>query len=91
MNKLTPYQIDEARYVRQKAAWTYIRSTSFKEAGPLLFQGRVDPRLVIRLFPSIYGNLMRTQEGRSASVYAGLASLVESVGSIDEISKSSCP
>ncbi|KIJ36750.1 hypothetical protein M422DRAFT_178931 [Sphaerobolus stellatus SS14] len=81
---LSPGDIDEEiRYVYQRLGYTYFSQTNFEDAGINLFRGGVDPRLLIRLFPTLRGRLLPSSS--SLPVFHGLISQLQSLGSIDTI------
>ncbi|ODQ52457.1 hypothetical protein SAICODRAFT_81093 [Saitoella complicata NRRL Y-17804] len=69
----------EMTFVHQKAAFLYIEETLFEHALALLEKGSVDPRLVGALWPE-FG-----VEKGSVWVYQGVRSVVEDLGTIDDI------
>ncbi|KZT37480.1 hypothetical protein SISSUDRAFT_1062828 [Sistotremastrum suecicum HHB10207 ss-3] len=69
-NPPDPSKITEARYLRQKLGYRCLSLCSFEEAGRQLFLGRLDPRLLIRYFPSIVGSLFEVSP--YATNYIGL-------------------
>lgn len=84
-------QLDEFCYIKQKAAWKLIAETRFAEAGKILFQGRADPRLVIRLFPDTAGKMLQQLQVNVVPLFRGLdVPLIGDVlkmHTIDDISK----
>lgn len=65
-------QLAEFCYIQQKSAWSYMFETRFKEAGALFTAGRTDPRLLLRLFPDIIGDLAADLQDEEVEIFKGL-------------------
>ncbi|KAF8499515.1 hypothetical protein JB92DRAFT_3099258 [Gautieria morchelliformis] len=76
-------QSEEVSYVYQRLGYKYLSETSFEDAGINLFRGNVDPRLLVRLFPSLRGTLL--SPSISLPVFYGLESQLRSLNSVDTI------
>ena len=81
----TSEQISEFCYVKQKAAWTCLFETRFLEASLLFYEGRTDPRLLIRLFPDLYGKMFSTFTEQEIHIFKGLQTLLGET-ELDQIS-----
>jgi hypothetical protein len=75
----------ELLYVYNRAAFRHLIDTHFEEAGKLFFRGQADPRLLIRLFPELRGDLISRDE--EAEVFAGLEVQVRGAQNVHDISK----
>ncbi|KAK9898088.1 hypothetical protein P389DRAFT_170226 [Cystobasidium minutum MCA 4210] len=73
----TPEKLDEFCYIKQKAAWKLFSETRFKEAGPLFFEGRTDPRILIHLYPEIKGRMFQNLSVDFTPIFKGLSSLFD--------------
>lgn len=61
----------------------------FEDAGKHLFNGELDPRLLISYYPDLRGSLFTPDD--SMDVFAGVAEHMPSESSVDDISKSERP
>ena len=57
----------------------------FEKAGDYFIRGKVDPRLLVRLFPTFRGKVIGSSE--EIEVLQGLRGVLEEMPSIDEISE----
>ncbi|KZO91651.1 hypothetical protein CALVIDRAFT_340720 [Calocera viscosa TUFC12733] len=73
----------EMQYIRQKVALGWLAETKFKRAGEELYQGRMDPRLLIRLWPEFRGGLIG--EGDKIDVFAGVEEQLDKLVSVEKI------
>ncbi|KZO91652.1 hypothetical protein CALVIDRAFT_340783 [Calocera viscosa TUFC12733] len=73
----------EMRYIRQHLALGWLAETKFKRAGEELYQGRMDPRLLIRLWPEFRGALIG--EGEKIDVFAGVEEQLDKLVSVEQI------
>ena len=73
---------DELRYVYQRLGWQAFSDTLFEDAGRYLLEGGTDPRLLVRYFPNLRGNLL---EGERVELFGGLVKHLPREESIDEI------
>ncbi|EJC97726.1 uncharacterized protein FOMMEDRAFT_162532 [Fomitiporia mediterranea MF3/22] len=74
---------DELRYVYQRIGFLCLSETLFEDAGRHLLAGETDPRLLVRYFPDLRGNVLNT--ALDVDVYAGIAEHLPRAASIDEI------
>lgn len=58
--------------------------TTFDKAGEYFVRGKVDPRLLVRLFPTLRGKIIGSAE--EVEVYEGLRVTLSEMPTIDEIS-----
>jgi hypothetical protein len=58
--------------------------TTFDKAGDYFLRGKVDPRLLVRLFPALRGKIIGSAE--EVEVYEGLRTVLSEMPTIDEIS-----
>ncbi|OBZ67658.1 Transforming growth factor-beta receptor-associated protein 1 [Grifola frondosa] len=83
------HEADELRYVYQRIGFQHLTETLFDDAGRHLFDGDLDPRVLISYYPELCGTLF--SETDSVDVFAGVAEFMPTEMSIDEISKSPLP
>ncbi|TXT15581.1 hypothetical protein VHUM_00084 [Vanrija humicola] len=57
--------------------------TVFERAGDYLLRGKIDPRLIVRLYPAYRGKLIGTAE--EVEVFDGIKPIFENMGTIEEI------
>ncbi|THH03162.1 hypothetical protein EW145_g6477 [Phellinidium pouzarii] len=74
---------DELRYVYQRIGFRCFSETLFEDAGRHLLAGETDPRLLVRYFPDLRGNLFRVAP--NIDVFAGVVTHLPSTSSIDEL------
>ncbi|KAL5523259.1 hypothetical protein ACEPAF_1526 [Sanghuangporus sanghuang] len=74
---------EEIRYVYQRVGFQCLSETLFEDAGRHLLAGETDPRLLVRYFPDLRGNVLRTAS--PVDVYTGIAEHLPQESSIDEI------
>jgi vacuolar protein sorting-associated protein 3 len=77
-------QVDELAYVYQRIGFQCLLETSFEDAGFCLFQGKLDPRILISYFPDLRGMLLNTYP--MLDVFSGIAECMPPYDSIDDIS-----
>ena len=82
-------QVDELAYIYQKIGFQCLLETRFEDAGFCLYQGELDPRLLISYFPDIRGALLDADP--TLDVFSGLAECMPPYDSIDDISTSPVP
>jgi hypothetical protein len=75
-------------YVFARLALKSIQETMFADAGEYLFHSRLDPRILIRLFPDLRGGLIR--ENDAVNIFAGIESHLRRADTIQDISTSCC-
>lgn len=86
---LNRLQVDELAYVYQKIGFQCLLETSFEDAGFCLFQGDLDPRVLISYFPELRGALLDADP--TLDVFSGIAECMPPYDSIDDISTSPLP
>ena len=79
-------QVDELAYVYQRIGFQCLLETRFEDAGFCLFQGELDPRILISYFPDLRGALLDTDP--TLDVFAGIAECIPPYDSIDDLSTS---
>jgi hypothetical protein len=57
--------------------------TNFERAGDYFVRGKIDPRLLVRLFPLFRGKVIGSAE--EVEVYEGLRAVLTGMGPVDEI------
>jgi hypothetical protein len=82
-------QVDELAYVYQKIGFQCMLETRFEDAGFCLFQGELDPRILISYFPDLRGALLDVDP--TLDVFSGIAECMPPYDSIDDISTSPVP
>ena len=82
-------QVDELAYVYQKIGFECVLERRFEDAGFCLFQGELDPRILISYFPDLRGALLDTDS--TLDVFSGIAECMPPYDSIDDISTSPVP
>ncbi|KAG8960758.1 hypothetical protein FRC00_014207 [Tulasnella sp. 408] len=76
-------EVREVLLIHQRIAFRYLFATGFDDAGKHFLLGKTDPRLLVRLFPELRGNMITTSE--ELSVFAGVADQARTFDSIDAI------
>lgn len=79
-------QVDEQAYVYQRIGFQCLLETGFEDAGFCLFQGELDPRILISYFPELRGALLDADP--TVDVFSGIAECMPPYDSIDDISTS---
>ena len=89
--RLELLQAEELAYIYQKIGFQCLFETRFEDAGFCLFQGELDPRILISYFPDLRGMLLDADS--THDVFSGVAECMPPYDSIDDISTSplSCP
>ena len=82
-------QVDELAYVYQRIGLQCLLETRFEDAGFCLFQGELDPRILISYFPDLRGALLDGDP--TLDVFSGIAECMPPYDSIDDISTSHVP
>jgi hypothetical protein len=72
----------EMHYIRQKIALDWMAETKFEKAGEELYRGRMDPRLLIRLWPALRGDLI-PDEAR-VLVFSGIQGQLDKLVSVEQ-------
>lgn len=76
-------QSRELQYVYQRLGFHHLLATRFEAAQTCFTRGRLDPRLLVRLYPDIRGHLIDADD--ETMVFAGIEDEVRSRRSIDDI------
>lgn len=66
-------------------AFHLLQETVFERAEDYFIRAKIDPRLIVRIFPKYRGKLIGTAE--EVEVFDGLRSTLEDMGSIEDISE----
>lgn len=80
------FQAEELRYVYQRIGFQCFSETLFEDAGKHLFNGVLDPRLLISYYPDLRGSLFTADD--VMDVFAGVAEHMPQENSVDDISES---
>ncbi|KAL9710090.1 hypothetical protein Ac2012v2_006386 [Leucoagaricus gongylophorus] len=80
-----PDEADELDYAYQVIGFKCFSETLFEDAGRNLFNGKLDPRVLVRYFPDMCGALFKGAE--DVDVFAGVAERMPTASSIGELSK----
>ena len=83
--KLTRLQAEELRYMYQRIGFQCFTETLFDDAGKHLFNGELDPRILISYFPDLRGSLFSMED--SIDMFAGIVEHMPKDSSVDDISK----
>ncbi|KAG9013429.1 hypothetical protein FRB90_006050 [Tulasnella sp. 427] len=76
-------EIREVLLIHQRIAFRYLFATSFEDAGKHFLLGKTDPRLLVRLFPELRGDVITSSE--ELAVFAGVVDQARAFDSIDSI------
>ncbi|PPQ74920.1 hypothetical protein CVT26_011356 [Gymnopilus dilepis] len=76
-------EAEELRYVYQRIGFECFAETLFEDAGKHLFNGEVDPRLLISYYPDLRGSLFTEEE--TMDVFSGVAEHMPMEASVDDI------
>ncbi|KAH8108778.1 hypothetical protein DFH11DRAFT_1710480 [Phellopilus nigrolimitatus] len=76
---------DELHYVYQCVGFQCLSETLFEDAGRHLLAGETDPRMLVRYFPDLCGNLLQLPPNDSIDIFAGVAAYLPQATSIDDI------
>ncbi|TFK19356.1 hypothetical protein FA15DRAFT_674517 [Coprinopsis marcescibilis] len=76
-------QADELRYVYQRLGFQYLSETLFEDAGNNLFNGQLDPRVLVSYFPDLRGGLFSDKD--NVDLFAGIAEKMPREISVDDI------
>lgn len=74
----------ELDYIYQKSGLIYLGETLFDDAFGLLQKGRIDPRVLISMFPNV---LQQSNITRSVNLFRGVKDQLEQLGTLPDISK----
>lgn len=86
MLKTYKFQAEELRYVYQRIGFQCFTETLFEDAGKHLFNGELDPRLLVSYYPELRGSLFTADD--VMDVFAGVAEHMPQEHSVDDISES---
>ncbi|KAI0252527.1 hypothetical protein BJV78DRAFT_1360837 [Lactifluus subvellereus] len=78
-----PDEADELAYVYQRVGFQCLLETRFEDAGFCLFQGELDPRMLISYFPGLRGALLDTDP--TLDIFSGIADCMPPYDSVDDI------
>lgn len=87
LKNLYEYQAEELRYLYQRIGFQCFTETLFEDAGKHLFNGELDPRLLVSYYPELRGSLFTADD--VMDVFAGVAEHMPQENSVDDISQSS--
>ncbi|KAI0312172.1 hypothetical protein OF83DRAFT_1287071 [Amylostereum chailletii] len=76
-------EAEELRYVFQRIGFQHLIETRFEDAGYNLFEGDLDPRILISYFPDLRGELLSPDD--EIDMYAGVADHMAPYDSVDDI------
>lgn len=79
-------QAEELCYVYQRIGFQCFTETLFDDAGKHLFNGELDPRLLVSYYPDLRGSLFSPDD--TIDAFAGIAEHMPTEGSVDDISES---
>ncbi|KAJ7109430.1 hypothetical protein C8R44DRAFT_802494 [Mycena epipterygia] len=82
-------EADELRYVYQRIGFQCFTETLFEDAGKNLFNGDLEPRVLVSYYPELRGSLFDATD--TMDVYAGVAERMPSEASVDEIIRNYSP
>ncbi|KAF8958169.1 hypothetical protein BDZ97DRAFT_1842909 [Flammula alnicola] len=82
-------EAEELRYVYQRIGFQCFTETLFEDAGKHLFNGELDPRLLISYYPSLRGSLFSADD--AIDVFAGVTEHMPMEGSVDDIIRNYSP
>ncbi|KAI0266114.1 hypothetical protein BC834DRAFT_1026917 [Gloeopeniophorella convolvens] len=80
-----PDEADELAYVYQRIGFQCLLETRFEDAGFCLFQGELDPRILISYFPALRGALLAAPAHAALPVFAGVAAHMPPYASLDDL------
>ncbi|KAJ7046834.1 hypothetical protein C8F04DRAFT_1061878 [Mycena alexandri] len=76
-------EAEELRYVFQRIGFQCFTETLFEDAGKNLFNGDLDPRVLVSYYPELRGSLFDASD--TLDVYAGVAERMPTEASVDGI------
>ncbi|RUS20562.1 hypothetical protein BC937DRAFT_94937 [Endogone sp. FLAS-F59071] len=77
----------ELDYLYQKSGLLYLRETVFDDAFQLLYRSKIEPRVVIRLFPDIARQAPDKHDEDEIILFDGVWSVAKDLGNIDIIGR----
>ncbi len=75
------------RYVNQRLGFQCFTETLFEDAGKRLYEGELDPRVLVSYYPELRGELFA--EDDTVDIMAGVAEYMPQEDSVDDISECS--
>ncbi len=84
--RLRNIQAEELCYVYQRIGFQCFTETLFDDAGKHLFNGELDPRLLISYYPDLRGSLFSPDDAIYA--FSGIEEHMPTEVSVDDISES---
>ncbi|KAJ6630857.1 hypothetical protein B0H10DRAFT_1983437 [Mycena sp. CBHHK59/15] len=82
-------EADELRYVYQRIGFQCFTETLFEDAGKNLFNGDLDPRVLVSYYPELRGALFSASD--TMDVFAGVAERMPADISVDDIIRNYSP
>ncbi|KAI0064243.1 hypothetical protein BV25DRAFT_1823215 [Artomyces pyxidatus] len=82
-------EVDELHYVYQRIGFQCLLETRFEEAGFNLFEGQLDPRVLISYFADLRGSLLSQED--EVPMFSGVAEHMPPYDSIDDIIRNYSP
>ncbi|KAA1474965.1 hypothetical protein DENSPDRAFT_841652 [Dentipellis sp. KUC8613] len=76
-------EAEELQYVYQRIGFQLLSETRFEDAGYNLFEGNLDPRLLISYYPNLRGELLSADD--DVELFSGVAEHIPPYDSIDDI------
>ncbi|TBU43879.1 hypothetical protein BD309DRAFT_959701 [Dichomitus squalens] len=83
------HDLDELRYVNQLLGFQCFTETLFEDAGNRLYEGELDPRVLISYYPELRGDLFA--EDDTVDIMAGVAEHMPQEDSVDDIIRNYSP
>ena len=78
-------QADELDYAYQVIGFKCFSETLFEDAGRNLFNGKLDPRVLVSYFPDLCDGLFK--DTKDVDIFAGVVERMPTAPSIEELSK----
>ena len=78
-------QEDELDYAYQVIGFKCFSETLFEDAGRNLFNGKLDPRVLVSYFPDLCDGLFK--DTKDVDIFAGVVERMPTAPSIEELSK----
>ena len=78
-------QADELDYAYQVIGFKCFSETLFEDAGRNLFNGKLDPRVLVSYFPDLCAGLF--EDTKDVGIFAGVAERMPTAPNIEELSK----
>ncbi|KIK62992.1 hypothetical protein GYMLUDRAFT_163867 [Collybiopsis luxurians FD-317 M1] len=74
---------EQLQYIYQRIGFQYFKETIFENAGKHLFDGELDPRVLVSFFPDLRGDLYG--ENDTVNMYSGVAEHMPTESSVEEL------